>query len=112
MAFPLKFKPLLELELHDVERPDYVWLAYAVCGCELDACGWNGWIISAAFQRTDEIYPSKPGHKLLPSQGNHCPRCGRVLFETAAQLRFEPSADQEPIPYRGGETEEKPMEYE
>ena len=38
MAFPRKFKHLLEIELKDVETPDYVWITYAVCAVEKDAC--------------------------------------------------------------------------
>ena len=42
MSFPLKFQSLIEPNANDVEAPDYVWLAYAVCALTPDACGWAG----------------------------------------------------------------------
>ena len=31
MAFPAKFRHLLELTADDLDMPDYLWLTYAVC---------------------------------------------------------------------------------
>jgi hypothetical protein len=61
MPLPRKFKHLIELELKDVETPDYVWLAYAVCAVEKDACGWGGWMIEAAFKKTGAKHPTGTG---------------------------------------------------
>jgi hypothetical protein len=99
MPFPLKFKELIELTLNDVEMPDYVWLTYAVCVMENDACGWQGWIIESAFKITTEDYPTGTGDKLLPTSSDECvcPSCGRGLFRTQASVKFEPSIDQAPV---------------
>ncbi len=42
MVYPKKFKKLLETKRGEVEEPTFVWLTYAVCGVEKDACGWGG----------------------------------------------------------------------
>lgn len=114
MAFPRKFKKLLELELSDVEKPDYVWLTYAVCGGSADACGWAGWAIEAAFSFTSEHYPTGTGDKLLEALDDlTCPRCGKDLFRTAASIRFEPSEDQTPVHgLPGVDYDVVPREYE
>ena len=78
MPYPRKFKKLLEMELKDVKVPDYVWLTYAVCATERESCGWGGWIIEAAFERSRDV-----GANLLPAVDEHlCPRCGKKLFRT------------------------------
>jgi hypothetical protein len=113
MPYPLRFKPLLELELNDVPRPDYAWLVYAVCGCDDGACGWHGWVIDSVFQRSATRHPTGTGDALLSSSFDRCPDCGRSLFRTAASMRFEPSALQEPVHGRAGiDYEVAPMEYE
>lgn len=114
MAFPRKFKELLESGLSDVEKPDYAWLTYAVCGCSADACGWAGWVIEAAFRRTEKHFPTGTGDKALQAIGSSaCPRCGKELFRTAASIRFEPSEDQTPVHgVPGVDYDVEPMEYE
>jgi len=95
MPFPRKFKHLLELELSDIETPDYVWLEYAVCACEKDSCGWGGWMIGAAFKKTDEQHANPYGDKVLPAMMDQvCPECGKTTFRTAASIRVIPSEDQ------------------
>ena len=96
MGYPKKFKQLLESTLNDVERPDYVWLTYAVCAMTADACGWDGWTIEGAFKQTDKLYPTATGDKALTSdnENQRCPRCGRQLFRTQATIRLTPSGNQ------------------
>lgn len=95
MPFPRKFQHLIQTELEDVVLPDYLWLAYAVCACSPDACGWGGWMIEAAFRRTGERHPTATGDLLLSAVDQQvCPRCGRVTYRTGAVLRMEPSPDQ------------------
>ena len=95
MPYLRRFKKLLETELTDVVRPDYMWLTYAVCAVSRDACGWGGWIIEGVFQirphgndqpRTDIV--------LNANEQQICPICGEVVYRTGASLRFEPSLDQ------------------
>jgi hypothetical protein len=115
MVYPAKFRTLLELELKDVEAPDYAWLTYAVCGTTEDACSWNGWMLEGAFKKNGKRYPTATGDKSLRTIGDDqgCPVCGRKLFRTGATLRFEPSADQKPIHGEPGvDYETSPMEYE
>jgi len=114
MPFPRKFKHLLEIELDDVEAPDYVFITYAVCACEKDSCGWGGWMIEAAFKETEEEYPSGTGDKVLPSMDDRqiCPQCGKVTFRTAAKVRLVPSECQEFGLIEGQDYESDPMEYE
>lgn len=113
MPFPRKFKHLLELESNDVETPDYVRLTYAVCACEKDSCGWGGWMIEAAFKRTEEKHPNASGDKVLSAMMDQvCPRCGKVTFRTAASVRMIPSEDQARALVEGRDYESLPIEYE
>lgn len=110
MAIPKKFKHLIEIELKDVEVPDYVWLIYAVCAMEKSSCGWGGWMIEAAFKKTGEKYPTGTGDKVLSAVMDQvCPRCGRTTFGTAALVRMVPSQDQT---QPGPDVECLPIEYE
>jgi len=114
MAYPIKFKDLLELELDDLEKPSYLWLTYAVCGCDSDACGWAGWIIDSVFSESEEHHNTVTGDKIISSaDSSQCPKCGKELFRTAASIRFEPSINQEPIYGEPGvDYEVTPLEYE
>lgn len=94
MSFPRKFRKQLEQTLEDVQKPDYLWLAYSVCGVANDSCGWEGWVTDGIFQTTTERYPTGTGDKLLPEMGHDCPKCGKPLFRTSAALRFDVSDDQ------------------
>lgn len=113
MPFPRKFRRLLETQLADIERPDYVWLSFSVCATEQESCGWAGWTIEAAYKKTDEALPTGTGDKLLAAQDQQiCPRCGRPMFRTAASLRMEPSADQRQVHgVPGVDYEVAPIEY-
>jgi hypothetical protein len=92
MPFPRKFKQLLEIELTDVEHPDYLVLTYVVCACDPDACGWGGWTLEAAFR---EDSTAERGARALPSDSSQrCPRCGKVTFRTLVSVEYTPSEDQ------------------
>jgi hypothetical protein len=52
MAFPGKLQDLLEMELKDVETPDYVRVTYVVCACEENSCGCGGWMLEAVYGKT------------------------------------------------------------
>jgi hypothetical protein len=115
MAYPAKYRDLLELTLQDVEVPDYAWLTYAVCAVTKDACGWGGWIIEALFKRTGEHHATGTGDKALPyaDEMQTCPRCGRDLFRTSASVRMDLSADQTPVHGQEGiDYEVSEMRYE
>lgn len=114
MAFPRKNKHLLEPDSASVARPDYVWLAYATCAMETDSCGWSGWVMEAAFRRTEARFPTSTGDELLPSPDYfHCPRCGRTLFRTGVALRCEPSLKQSsPTGRPGVDYDVAELEYE
>jgi hypothetical protein len=114
MAFPRRFKHLIELELDDIESPDYAWLTYAVCACYKDSCGWGGWMIGAVFHKTEEEHPSSTGDKVLPAMMDQvCPSCGKALFRTGASIRLERSTDQTPPLIEGIDyVASDPIEYE
>jgi hypothetical protein len=104
MAYPAKYRHLLELTLKDMETPDYAWLTYAVCAVTKDACGWSGWILETVFKRTGEHHATGTGDKALPhvDEMQTCPQCGRALFRTSASVRMELSADQTPVHGQAG----------
>lgn len=113
MAFPRKFQHLIELPDAQVPRPDYVWLAYAVCATEAESCGWGGWMIEAAFQRTGARHATGTGDRLLPAADDQrCPRCGRATYRTGVAQRLEPSADQAPPLIEGTDYMALPPTYD
>lgn len=115
MHYPRKFQRLLESTINDVELPDYVWLAYAVCAITPDACGWSGWTIEALFRQDDKRQATSTGDKALTSDNEkqRCPRCGRQLFRTLATVRYAPSDDQQhPTGVPGINYEVTRMEYD
>jgi hypothetical protein len=113
MAFPKKFKDLIEIGFNDVESPDFVWVTYSVCATEKDSCGWGGWTIEWAAKHTKENYPTSTGDKTLSAMDEQiCPKCGKDLFRTGASIKFEPSKDQTPIWQEGVNYESAPTEYE
>ncbi len=84
-----------------------MWLNYAVCACEADSCGWQGWIVESAFVRREG-----DEDLLLPSDSQlNCPECPKPLFRTEVSYRFEPSEDQKPHLIPGVDYQETPMEY-
>jgi hypothetical protein len=100
MAFPEKFRALIELKEEQVNVPDYVWLSYAVCATEDDSCGWQGWIIESARKvlgdRQREI-------EVEADTEQHCPRCGKPLYRTGVEKQFRLNPDAGPkigYPYR------------
>jgi hypothetical protein len=113
MAFPAKFRYLIERTAAEVDLPDYVWLAYAVCAMTVDGCGWEGWMIEVAFQRDGAKHPSGTGDRVLSAADEQvCPRCGRETFRTGVTLRLEPSVDQSPSLREGIAYNVAPIEYE
>ena len=81
MAFPAKFRHLLELTADDLDMPDYLWLTYAVCAVTAEGCGWGGWMIDAAFHRDGQKHATGTGDRLLSAVDEQvCPRCGHETF--------------------------------
>lgn len=110
MALPRKFKHLLEIELSDVEPPDYASLVFCVCACEVDACGWSGWLLEAAFKADGKTHDSWTGDRVLSSDSSfRCPRCARPLYRTGASVRVETVG---PFPPARFEYESLPIEYD
>lgn len=100
MKIARRFKNLIEGG--PAHRPDYVWLAFAVCSLGEAPCGWSGWIVDAAYRRDGQRHATATGDQLLPSDDSQrCPACSGTLFRTGHDLRLEPSADQEP-PLKAG----------
>ncbi len=90
-AFPLKFKPLLEIKKEDIATPSHVWVTYCVCAVDKNSCGWGGWTLEAVFSKPE----SKAGENILPSQDEQrCPKCGGETFRTEASHRFDLSENQ------------------
>lgn len=113
MAFPAKFRHLIERSADDVELPDYVWLAYAACAVTAEGCGWEGWMLETAFRRDGAKHPTSTGDRLLSAADEQaCPRCGRETFRTEVAVRLEPSVDQSPPRRAGIDYDVAPIEYE
>jgi hypothetical protein len=108
MKFPRKFRRLLETRLADVERPNHVAVVYAVCAVRDTSCGWGGWILDGAFRRPRRRSKTWPHGRPLPSTGGKCPRCGKVLFRTDAQLLAEVKGPFPPHPF---DSDVVPMEF-
>ncbi|MFA7062030.1 MAG: hypothetical protein WC156_14580 [Pedobacter sp.] len=105
MAFPKKYQKLLETKLSDIVVPDFAWLTYAVCACEVDSCGWGGWII-------ETVVNEATGRHLNIDDRQICPQCGKELFRTEASLKFVVSEDQTPSLTPGVDYETIPMEFD
>ena len=90
MSYPEKFRNLIELREEQVDVPDYVWLAYAVCAVAQDSCAWQGWIIEAACKQREGL----PEEFVKADDDQICPDCGKVLFRTEVekQFRLNPNA--------------------
>ena len=114
MNMPAKYRHLLELTDEQVEKPDYLWLSYAVCALTTEGCGWGGWMIETAFRRDGKKHATGTGDRVLSAADEQiCPRCGRETFQTAVELRLEPSADQSKPGGRPGiDYEVIPLEYD
>jgi len=107
MAFPSKFRDRLELTKRDLKIPTEVWVVYAVCGCEKDSCGWEGWMIESAIKKTTI------SEATLPCMNEQvCPNCGKILFRTDSQIKMKYSKDQSGLLVQGVDYESSPMEYE
>lgn len=110
MAFPKKFRSLLESTSENVTVPTYVFLTYAVCGMTPDACGWSGWVLDGVFEVDGIRHNTATGDKLLSSISSQiCPNCGRETFRTAATFELDQSESSHHI---GSEPENStPLEY-
>ena len=106
-AFPKKFKDRLELTKADLEIPDKAWIVYAVCGCEKDSCGWEGWMIESVSQKIGE-----KENQLKCMNEQKCPNCGKDLFRTDTQIKMVYSQDQSGLPEPGKDYDVAPIEYE
>ncbi len=108
MAFPRKFRELIELREDQVVVPDYVWLAYSVCAVEESSCGWRGWILESAWKQPNEKCVEDVAVEADNEQ--HCPMCGKTLFRTEVEKQFwlNPNAEpKNPFSY-----DTAPIEYE
>ena len=106
MAFPLKFKHLLEINKGDITTPSHVQVTYCVCAVSTNSCGWGGWSLEAVFNDPN----ATAGENILTAQTDQkCPVCGGETFRTLASYRFDLSSNQtSPIDY---EYDVSPMEY-
>jgi hypothetical protein len=107
MPFPIKFKDRLELTLKDLDTPLQAWLVYAVCGCEQDSCGWEGWILESVSKTVQQ--------KEIQLDCDHnqiCPKCGKTMFRTNTQIKMEYAKDQSGVLVPGNDYETTPMKYE
>ena len=106
MPFPRKLESLLETTLADVEVPSHAWIVYAVFAVAPVSCGWGGWVLDGVFLAEGE------SRQLIPSHGtDHCPRCGKPLHRTAAEIRVERSPEQAPRLVESVDHEAVPMVY-
>ncbi|RPI76185.1 MAG: hypothetical protein EHM45_13680 [Desulfobacteraceae bacterium] len=107
MAFPRKFKHLLEIDKGDITTPSHVWITYCVCAVNKDSCGWGGWTLETVFSDPN----SKAGENLLPSQTDQkCTACGGVTYRTGVSYRFDLSSNQD-SPIDEFEYDVVPIEY-
>lgn len=100
MAFPEKFRALIELKEEQVTVPDYVWLSYAVCATEDDSCEWQGWIIESAWKVVGD---ERKEIEVEADAEQHCPRCGKQLYRTGVEKQFQLNPHAGPkitFPYR------------
>src|SRR6185437_9408189 len=97
MAFPHKFRSLIETEEDQVAIPDYVWLSFAVCATEEASCGWGGWIIESAWKAhahgNDE---KKVEVEVEADTEQRCPRCNRLLYRTDVEKQYQLNPDAGP----------------
>jgi hypothetical protein len=105
--FPKKFKNKLELTKADLKIPDEAWLVYAVCGCDDDSCGWEGWMIESASQTNHD-----PKKQLNCMNEQVCPNCNKMLFRTDSQIKMKYSQDQSGLLVAGKDYDVVPMKYE
>jgi hypothetical protein len=103
MAFPLKYRRLLETKPGDVPTPSIAWLSYAVCGAKNKSCGWQGWIIESVQDST--------GQQLPAATEQICEHCGKTLFRTSVALKLVPDSDQTPTLAEGRDYVALPMKY-
>jgi hypothetical protein len=107
MPFPLKFRDRLELTKKDIDIPQNAWLVYAVCGCEADSCGWEGWILESVIKTIqDKDIQLKYDHHQI------CPNCAKTMFRTDTKIKMKYSKDQSGLLTPGIDYETDPMKYE
>ena len=91
MAFPRKYKNLIETEKEDVTTPSHAWITYCVCAVNYNSCGWGGWSLEAIFHNPN----ANAGEKILEAQTNQvCPVCGGETYRTGVSYRFDLSSNQ------------------
>ena len=107
MPFPKEFKERLELTRKDVKIPSEAWIVYAVCCCEKDSCGWEGWMIESVS------FKGARNEVALPCMNEQiCPKCGKLLFRTDTQIKMQYSEDQSGLLIPGEDYDTSPMKYE
>jgi hypothetical protein len=95
MAFPRKFRALIETEEDQATTPDYVWLSFAVCATEEDSCGWGGWIIESAWKSQDNDV-QKVEVEVEADTEQRCPRCNKLLYRTGVEKQYQLNPDAGP----------------
>lgn len=91
MAFPGKFRHLMEAAESEATIPDEVWLSFALCTVEEDSCGWTGWIIESAWKNH-----GADRHAVVAADNQRCPNCGKVLFRTGLEKQYDLNPSQLP----------------
>jgi len=85
MAFPAKFRSLLEPPSDKVVPPHHVVVTYVACAVEPTSCGWTGWQLEGAYSGEESKF-----ELLLPSRFEQiCPECGKEVFRTEFSFRYE-----------------------
>ena len=90
--YPARFRHLLEMDPDEIVKPDAVYVEYAACVLETNACGWHGWTLS--FARVGSLEQ----RRLLPADTEQkCPRCGRGMYRLSGE-QYDRSDNPDPAP--------------
>lgn len=72
-----------------IVTPDYLWIDYATCSIGSTPCGWEGWIIDAAYQETETTVATATGDEILPADYTQkCPICGSIMYREGVQRKY------------------------